>query len=165
MNNAFVYNTTGTQFPGMSNYFSVAAGTGTIYVFNNQEQVSVNPGDTYVLDVWLRASKNDTRFFLEVRDQAGSLLPDSAYKVLAGPSRGSGSYALASVTPTTSSTLWSIAIKIPAGVNTLRGLRAWFNHSNGTSQDASYAFACRLRHQTSSVLIEDGAVNADKVNA
>ena len=153
------------QFPGMSSHFTVPASTSTTYIFNNNDAVSVNPGEHYLIDVWLRASVENTKFYLEIKDQLGNQIPQASFTVLEGPSSGTGAYILTDIMAPTTNTHWLIDILIPATTNTLKGLTAYFNHSDGSVYNAAYAFALRLRRRLNNTILEDNSITTEKFRA
>ena len=155
-----VLTTFGSAHPGGFTYgasFPASAGT---YSLLGLGEAAVIPGERVVLEVWLDANKAGSVMTLEVVDQTGARVSGWT-----GDLSSSGSHPIFGEVPPT----WqefTATVTIPATVNKLRLGTLVVNSESGSVQDAVQVIAgLRMRRQTGSTLIENGAITTDKIFA
>lgn len=151
---------------GLTGCFQMPAGHLTINpIFDPNPIFEVSEGEAYLIEMWIRTAAADppgSRFYLELRDQDGNHIPASAY---IGKIGGSGNYPIANAEVPNKWTKWEIQFNPPAGVESVYFAGWYFNHANGTHQDAQVGFNIRMRNMKESTLLVDGGVTARHITA
>lgn len=134
---------------------------------------SVNGMTDLVFEVWAKADKPDSRIYVEVRDQDGTLIGTesrSAFGAEGGwkgaPAAASYAYPVAScVVPTTWTKLRS-TVKVPPETTEVYVARVYFNHSSGTERDAIISLSgMRLAPMVDGTLITPGGIQTPHLAA
>ena len=154
--------------PPGDRYAITKSGQGSLDAHTGNQWFTVTPEGLYAFEIWLWADKPGSRFYLELRDQygahAGKALRD---KVNSGDvDAGSGSYLMTNVSVRTGWNKYSTVYQV--GKNTTRARLGtfYFNHPNGSEQNAQIAFAgISLRPMADADLIVDGAILAQHIKA
>ncbi|WP_430600349.1 hypothetical protein [Brevibacterium sp. K72] len=132
-------------------------------------QFTVTPAETLVLEVWVKADKPNSRLYLELRAQDGSMVADGSNRWEAvegtGPA-GAYLYPVANyVVPTTWTKLVQ-RVKVRAGVNKVYLSRVYFNHANGSERTATVSLAgLKLYKAVGGTLIEPGGIQTPHLAA
>ena len=149
---------------GISHSFKSAVGQGTLATKSNF--FDVNPGDEFVLEVWIKADKPGSRIFFELRDQNGAHGVTSTRLVSGDSFYGNASYPINNAPVPTTWTRWRAKCIPKEGVRSLRIASIYFNHPNGTERNAQIWLAgVSFRKRFGGELIVDGAVTAEKIAA
>ncbi|MBM6622678.1 hypothetical protein JTF08_13765 [Micrococcaceae bacterium RIT802] len=153
---------------GIAGAFRTVAGQGT--VTNSSPLFSVNPGEEYLFEVWLKADKPDSRIYMEYRDQtnaqnvafSAALDADGA----ALPNGNAAVYFAANAPVPTTWTKWT-AVGIPGPtVEKIRVSGLYFNHPNGTERNAVVSVAgFSVRPRVGTSLVATGAIIAPHITA
>lgn len=120
----------------------------------------IDPNREYLFEVWIKADKAGSVFYLELRDQSGAHA--MSYSAVPGENfAGSSLYPLAGLTvPTTWTKYMAVCTAQNQGVKRIRGGNLFFNHSSGV-QGAKVSIAgLRMRPRLGPVLISDGVIKA-----
>jgi phage minor structural protein len=144
-----------------------SAGQETLMLTTADLFVPVTPGATYGFEIWIKADKPGSKFFLALLNQSGTHAGTASTVLTAGDSPvGSGAYLLNNVDVPTEWTRFSCRYTMSASTTQVRLGSAYFNHTNGTEQTAIISIGgIRLRPMTGATLIEDGAITTDKIAA
>lgn len=127
---------------------------------------TVSPGVEYVVETWIKADKPNSRFYMELRSTKDGTHGGTC-KLETPTVKSIGSYLLfnAEAVPT-EWTLYRGTWTPNNGVTEVRFGTFYFNHAGGTEKTASIGLAgFSMRPKVGAVLIEDGAVSADKISA
>lgn len=129
--------------------------------------VPVTPGGVYAFEIWVKADKPDSQFYLELRNQSNSFAGVAGAVVNAGDTPTGGSaYAISNQVVPTVWTRFSCRYTMKADTTQIRLATAYFNHYSGTERGAVIQIGgIRLRAMTGATLIEDGAITTDKIAA
>lgn len=124
----------------------------------------VTPGQEYLVEMWIKADKPGSRFYLEIRDFATG--GHGGTGTLTSPvAKSTSAYVLFnSETVPTAWTKYVGTWKPNAGVSKAYLGTAYFNHAAGTELGAQvWVAGLTLRAKTGAVLIEDGAITTPKL--
>lgn len=141
------------------------AGTGGGASIGN-EAFPVTPGQEYSVQMWIKASKPNSRFYMELRDATtgghagtGTLIEPEA--------KGTASYVLfnSQLVPDVWTLFRGTWVPNP-GVSSVRFGTFYFNHTSGTERNADISIAgLSIKPKVGAVLIENGAVSANHIKA
>ncbi|QFY77545.1 hypothetical protein DUD43_07515 [Alcaligenes faecalis] len=125
--------------------------------------IPVEPGAEYQITLWAMADRENSRVYIEGRNQAG----EHAFTRSKGDGAGvTGVYVLSNQILPTSWTRFSTTVTISDGTTHLHRFRYYINHANGTERGAAQLFAgLTMTKRATGELIVDGVVTADKVAA
>lgn len=150
--------------PGLEHSFKSDVGQSTKSTSSNVFDVA--PEDEYVFEVWVRASKANSKIFFELRDQNGGHGVTSAKLTDTSLFWGNASYPVAGATVPTTWTKWQAKVTPKAGVRQLRIGSIYFNHSTGTTTDAQiWVAGLAVKKRFGGELVVDGAITAEKIKA
>lgn len=141
-----------------------AQGNGSVYV---QQELEFTKGTRYRFEVDVRATVPDTRFYWELRMADNSLITWDDSKWVKGPGVTTHTnYPFSSqlVAGTGWNSYWVEGTALISGV---ARLRIYANHATGAPNPDGYQWFRnpRIRAMVGGVLIENGAITADKVTA
>ena len=142
-----------------------AAGTGGGASIGN-EAFPVTPGQEYSVQMWIKASKPNSRFFMELRDATTGEHAGTG-KLIEPEAKGTGRYVLFNnqIVPDVWTLFRGTWVPDP-GVSSVRFGTFYFNHSNGTERNADISIAgLSIKPKVGAVLIEDGAISANHMTA
>lgn len=124
------------------------------------------PGAEYIVEVWAKANKANSRLVIELRDQAGVLATTNVAVPGGTAANGtvSSSYPFYQ-TLTTTWTKYEVLATVKAGVTKMRIGAMYFNHSSGSEQTATQSFTLRARLRTAGSLIAENSITAPKIVA
>src|SRR5699024_3416602 len=123
-------------------------------------------GERYTFECWIRADKPNSSIYVELRNQDGELAVGSGGKIVSGGAGSIGSYLMSNYTVPTTWTHYQITFDAKPNTKMVYFQGFYFNHSNGTERNAKVWIAgMSIRPMVGAVLIEDGAVSADKLTA
>lgn len=155
-----------TEKPGqtIASRTQIAGTVGRASIGN--EPFTVTPGQEYSVQMWIKASKPNSKFYMELRDVttgshagAGTLIEPEA--------RGTGPYVLFQdqLVPDVWTLFRGTWVPNP-GVSSVRFGTFYFNHSNGTERNADISIAgLSIKPKVGAVLIENGAISANHMTA
>lgn len=124
----------------------------------------VEPSTEYRFEVWLKADKPGSMFFMELRDGSGHATTNVPIPGL--PSASSNVYPVGSYIVPTEWTKLTGVTKTNPTTNKLRVGNLYFNHTSGTEYDATVRIAgLRLIRRNEGSLLVDGTVGARQVHA
>lgn len=130
--------------------FGCPAGGGTSSVPSGDRSRywwDVEPGSEYLVEIWLKADKPNSRIYIELRDQGFTTMPFVAVPGL--PYAGSAIRPVDNhVVPTAWTKYYAVA-KPGATVTKMQLGSIFFNHANGTERTAVQKFAIRVRPRVS----------------
>ena len=155
--------------PPGDRYAITVAGQGNLNAHTGNQWFTVTPNGLYAFEIWLRADKPGSRFYLELRDQygehAGTALREKVGS--ADISSASGSvYLVNNIEIKTGWNKYSTVYQVGKNVTRARLGGFYFNHPNGTEQNAQIAFTgVSLRPMADASLIVDGAILAQHIKA
>ena len=119
----------------------------------------------YRFEVWMKASKPGSRFYLEIRNQDGAHVARNQ-EIIEGPFTTLGSYAIGNSLVPTSWAKAVIEFDVRDGSTSGRIATLYFNHSNGSVRDADvYMTGIKLYPVDGVVQLVDGQVTAPKITA
>lgn len=122
-------------------------------------------GERYVFECWIRADKPGSRFYFELRDEVGTRVVTDG-TILSGGSGSVSSYAMTSYRVPRGWTNYRMEFTARAGTTAARPASLYFNHGNGTVQDAQvWLTGVKITPKKGVVHIANGQVGADEVNA
>lgn len=144
---------------------TAAAGQGSTNLLGNAV-FPVEPGQEYSAEMWIKADKPNSRFYVEVRDAVGGGHAGTG-ELLEPVANSTGVYFLFNnrIVPT-EWTLFRGTWTASAGVTSAKFGAMYFNHSAGTEKNASISIAgISLKPKVGAVLIENGAVSANHISS
>jgi hypothetical protein len=152
----------GTDKPaGYSGALRTPAQQVTFNPRDDNAEFDIIPGTEYLFEIWLRASKPNSRMFLEIRDQDGNHAATWQELGDGTPSPASGGYPVGNLVVPTTWTRYAAKGTFNASVVRARFGSLYVNHPNGTEQTAVQAIAgVRLVPRVGGALLVDGAVTA-----
>lgn len=122
--------------------------------------IPVEPGAEYQVTLWAMADRENSRVYIEGRNQAG----EHAFMNAKGD--GTSVYVLGNKLLPTSWTRFSTTLTISASTTHLQRFRFYINHVNGTERGAAQSFAgLTMVKRATGELIVDGAISSDKIAA
>lgn len=151
---------------GVDGAFRCAPGQTTIYLTlmsNGSPWVEVEPDTEYLVDVWLKADKPNSRFSFEIRDQNDALQPASSGGLT--PSLAGGNYIVLSGLVPTVWTKYRAVMKTRPTASKVRVGNLQFNHVSGSERGAQVWVAATMRPRIDSALVVDGLITTDKLDA
>src|SRR5699024_10591085 len=118
----------------------------------------------YFFEVWLKANKPNSRIYIELRDQDGTLAVESMVSTGDGSARPSDvSYLVTNLPLPTTWTRYSGIVKLTAVSKKVAVRGVYWNHSNGTERDAVQSIAgMRLRPINPEHLMSN--IHAEKID-
>lgn len=130
----------------------------------NSTWFDVEPSTEYKFELWVKADKPDSVFYLELRDQAGALA--GPCKAIPGQTSGAyGNYPVGNYTVPTTWTKLTAVVTTTATASRVRVGALYFNHTNGTERDATVSLAgLRLVRRTEGSLVVENSITAREVN-
>jgi len=121
--------------------------------------VPVEPSTYYTFEIYLKADKPDSKFYLEFRDQAGNhagsnaAIPGEAFA-------GSGVYPVGNFTVPTTWTRYKGRFRTNSTTTVVRVAAAYFNHTAGVERTATVKIAgMSLMRGIDAALVVDGAID------
>jgi hypothetical protein len=122
----------------------------------------VDPSTQYLFEVWVKADKANSRFYMELRDQDGTL--QSAAAGGQTPSLASGNYVISNGLVPTVWTKYYAVVTTLATASKVRIAGLYFNHTNGTEKTATvWVAGARLKARLGGSLIVDGAIDGKTI--
>lgn len=127
----------------------------------------VAPSTDYLVEVWAKADVAGSHLYIELRDQDGNHGTSNAVPegTPAGGSYASGGYPVGNAPVPTTWTRWVARSKTNAATKKLRVGSIYYNHPNGSVQNAEVGLAIRVRPMAAAELIVDGSITAIKIGA
>lgn len=119
----------------------------------------------YRFECWMKASEPGSRFYLEIRNQDGTLVVRNS-QVVEGPFTTLGTYPIANSLVPTSWAKAVIEFDVTDGSTSGHVATLYFNHRNGATTDADvYMTGIKLYPVDGVVQLVDGQVTAPKITA
>lgn len=130
--------------------------------------ITVKPGSKLRFEIWLKADKPGSKFYLELRDEtdnhAGSMIAGTADAGTVQPS--TDRHLVGNTILNTAWTKYTGTYQLNDGISQVRLGSAYFNHPGGSERQATVWLAgARLTPMVGAVQIEDGAITAPKITA
>ena len=146
---------------GVVSAFRSTPGQGAVQ--GGMDYWNVEPGAEYLTEFWIKADKPNSRLYIELRNEAGL---HGTTNVALEPSFTAGGYPLNNGIVPTVWTRYRAVTTTHADTSKLRVGGMYFNHTNGTERNATVWIAgMTMKRRTGAVLIENGAVTAEKMEA
>lgn len=158
---ALVYDTT-DKAAGVVGSFKSTAGQGTVQAA--YDYFNVQPGEEYLVEVWLKADKPNSNFYLELRDQSGAMA-GTPYTIPGENYGGGGNYPISNLPVPTAWTVYRCKFVISATAYKVRLGGMYFNHPNGTERTATVGLNVMMKRRNGALVLVDGAVKARTVDA
>jgi hypothetical protein len=124
------------------------------------------PGQEFLVEVWLKASVANSRMYIELRDQTGAHGTTIQPTGVAGDNFAGVAAGLYPVENFILPTTWTKYTCIATATSIAKQLRVgsiYFNHANGSVTTAIQNFAIRIRPRASGQLVVDGSITALKI--
>jgi hypothetical protein len=156
-----------TDLPPSSGVFSAyTTSAGTLTRTPAVRWIDVEPGQEYLIEIWLKADIAGSKIYVEMRDQDNAHA--GTYVALTGEPYAGGSgtqYPVNNWTVPTTWTKYSAVMTVNATAKRMKVGAVYFNHSNGSTQAAVVSFAMRIRGRGIGKLIVDGSITTGKLAA
>ena len=157
---------------GVTHALRSSKGSGTVSPYNGPS-FPVTPGGTYLFEFWMRADVAGSNIFIELRDQDGNHASGRTVQGAKGPNRqlspnpsSETNYLIGSEPVPIAWTKYQVQVNMNTTTTSARVASFYFNHNGGSVHNAQvWVAGMSLRSMASAVLIEDGAVGADKIIA
>ena len=157
---------------GVTHALRSAKGSGTVSPYNGPS-FPVTPGGAYLFEFWMRADVAGSNVFIELRDQDGNHASGRTVQGAKGPNRqlspnpsSETNYLIGSEPVPTAWTKYQVQVNMNTTTTSARVASFYFNHNGGSVHNAQvWVAGMSLRSMASAVLIENGAVGADKIIA
>lgn len=150
------------DIPGLTSAVKATGSVGNAYT---GPVFPLDSSRRYRFECWMKASKPGSRFFLEIRNQDGTLVVRNS-QVVEGPFTTVGTYPIANSLVPTSWAKAVIEFDVTDGSTSGRVATLYFNHRNGATTDADvYMTGIKLYPVDGVVQLVDGQVTAPKITA
>ena len=147
--------------PGFVNAVKTTAGQGTYGIPSPLQFMDVDPGSDILFSFWVKASKPNSRLYIEIRDQAGAHA--ATWRAVPAKANGgaTGQYPFSTaVVPTVWTQYWAQG-KVSSSAKKVRLGSLYFNHPAGTEKTAVvYVSGVTMKRQMQGEIIVDGALDA-----
>lgn len=150
------------DIPGLTSAVKATGSVGNAYT---GPVFPLDSSRRYRFECWMKASKPGSRFYLEIRNQDGTLVVRNS-QVVEGPFTTVGTYPIANSLVPTSWAKAVIEFDVTDGSTSGSVATLYFNHRNGSTTDADvYMTGIKLYPVDGVVQLVDGQVTAPKITA
>lgn len=166
MDSGWVTYRTDDKPDGLPGAFWCAPGTGSLdSVGLNVAGWDCQWSDEFLVEVWLKADKPDSRIYVELRDQNGQHAAYISDPADASHYAGGTPYPVQNQVVPLGWNRYAAVARARETATRMRIARVWFNHANGTERNAAVGIAVRVRPRNGGSLLVDGSIVAGKIAA